>query len=218
MTDFGHVRKSRCDLTSTVLVEELLDANRDVFAIGVQDATEADYAFFVHGRGTPDERRVLWSLCSHVDDLRKESKTDPGCHCGDCTSHPMSCARCLAESVYEQGEEMLATWIKLKVELGLPACTTKESCVELLSVLLGTEYRCRDFFELSKQSWKCDDPVEKKRLEDEAAKIGWTTDVAERYKQWLILSHEDQDKAKIRAVQFRGYFDNRPVVEGIPWW
>lgn len=229
LTVFGHVYKvpgDRTSLRSVVLVEDLLDTNRDVFAVGVQLTTEKDLEWHSGGVEKPDseevdKRRVLWSICCNIDSLKEESGSDTGYHCGDCTWVACSCSRCLAESLYRQGEEVLKSWKEIR---------GSEDAIELLAVLLATQHEWVTWRNIIKEQVqkhiRNSDRQKRGETEREDPTEGQDTidgihikmEIKHRHERWLEMPKEDKDNFTERAKAFRHYFDERPVVDGIPWW
>lgn len=239
--DFGHVRISKTELKSTLLVEDYLEQHPDVFAVGVVCRTESDQSFFSkfikssepsitksNDFVTPngdlahnlvitipsvtdihksfDESRILWSQCCHIDTIRNEC--GKGEHCGDCTDQPVSCQRCIAEDLVMEGLETIKEFQVLKVT----------DIIMILAILLCAENDVEKYYELHRMLWQSKDENEKAFLRNQIDSIGSFSNTRTRYDKWLSLSEQEKNNLLERARKIRGYFDVRPVVDGIPWW
>lgn len=224
---FGHVRQTRCDSKSTILVENLLLENKDIFAVAILDdyirepdfhRYKAECRYDEKAADILDRRRVAYAFCCNVDNLQKESA---GFHCGDCTCIAFSCSRCIAESHYVSGLESLDEWNTFLINNNI-VCLNP--CIKLLEILFGSEHLwvdCNELFKLTAEQNRlksipgCFDPTINQRREELWDNL-W--DLPWRYNYWNNLSLEEKEYCHKRAVRFRDYFDNRPTVEGIPWW
>lgn len=221
---FGHVRESSVKLTSTVLVEEFLLEHKDVYAIGTLSLNltfphsgdyDDKYRDSLAASDLHDQKRIAYTFCANIDDHKKEPT---GYHFGDCTSMAMSCSRCISENIYIEGLEVLDEFTAFITEKNI---ICPDPCSKLLSILFATEHLWYQYINLFKISIK-DDKIpgmdynkyraESNQLWDKL----WSWQY--RYDLWNNLTLEEKELCHKRAVRFRAYFDNRPTVEGIPWW
>lgn len=224
---FGHIRVSKYNLKSTINVGNLLVDNKDVFAVAVLFESMKEL-FFHRYNGKCyhslelsdifDQRRIAYYFCANVDDRLKELD---GQHHGDCTRASGSCCICSSESIYSLGLELFDEWKSITIEENI-ICT--DLCVKLLSILISCETLwvkhdhlfslCSRKYENTPGSTSNFDQVSKER--NELWEGLWEIQFC--YNHWKSLSLQEKELCHKRAVRFRAYFDNRPVVEGIPWW
>lgn len=215
LTTFDRYHKIADDalsLRSKVLVEVLFEKNKDIFAIGVQIHTEMQQNWpprgvCEEGSAECDARRVLWSICCYLDGLKEASNDDPGYHFGDCTDVACSCERCIAEDIYNEGERTIALWKDIRG-------TENVDIVELLAVLLSTQYEWIKWHNIIVAQVKNGNNDGR----DELDNIHKRQELPERYTRWLGMSKDEQATFLERAKTFYGWFTERPVIEGIPWW
>ncbi|QKF94741.1 hypothetical protein QKU48_gp1283 [Fadolivirus algeromassiliense] len=229
MDEFGHIRLSSTDFKSTKFVEDMLERNHNVFAIGVAVETEIDYDSYNRYNGLFDESRILWAQCSHIDTLREDSKNNPGFHCGDCIKVATSCHRCCAEGLYMSGMDTIDEWNELRKELNIISNSEDESIIHLLEIILSTDFYWRIWRKLN-YPYGEDKQKDLQTLENEFKQIDSNYDrngysnihtllsLKNRYNRWNLYTDEEKKKFHERALRFRQYFEVRPVVEGIPWW
>ena len=218
---FGHDRKSRYDFKSNICVSELLLNNKDLFAIGTLYDTLRDLEFHRYDKECQnslevadvlDQRRVAYCFAAHIRDRQVE---EFGLHSGDCVCLSATCCRCMSEALYSSAMEVYQEW-QIIIEKEQIICTNH--AVKLLEILFSTEhlwYQCNHLFNLSYNVPGSNyQDIEKQR--DELWDNLWDTEWCYHY--WKKLSLEEKEYCHQRAIRFRAYFNNCPVVEGVPWW
>lgn len=227
---FGHNRESNIKLSSTVLVENVLLENKDIFAIGTlwEDLKDffnhynEQYQYSLQASDLLDQRRVAYTFCTNIDDRKKEPS---GFHLGDCTSFAMSCSRCIAESIYIEGLTLLDEFNTFLNEKGI-ICL--EPSIKLLAILFCTEHLWCQYNSLADVALRpmnqhhkeppCSitNYVELNNKRNELWDNLWSWQF--HYDFWYNSSLEMKELCHKRALRFLNYFDNRPTVKGIPWW
>lgn len=206
--DFNHVRESRTKLTSLILVEDLLLENKDLYAISLALHSEID-GFQTYNNNIRhsleesdlyDQKRIAYSIRAHVEDIKNQP------HCGDCTSVACSCSRCISEDMYSNGLSVYNEWIDKM---------TNNNYISLLSVLLASEHKWVKYWNLMYNAWDNNCKNDEKKADEGLDKM---YKLQYRYDYWYKLSNDEKELFHIRAVRFRNYLDNIPIVEGVPWW
>lgn len=214
---FGHKRASRTDLVSTILVETLLLEHKDIFAIGTL-ILDLQWPKFDDGieQDSLDKKRVAYTFCTNIDDQQKSL----GSHCGDCTCVASPCSRCISEEIYIEGSKKLDEFNTFLINNNTD-CT--DLCIKLLSILFALEHewlRC-DLLITTITRHNANIPAlsNENNVHQQYDRL-WDNirDFQYCYDYWKSLSLEQKELCHNRAVRFRAYFDNRPIVEGIPWW
>lgn len=201
MNIFGHVRTSRTEFISTVLVEDIY-INLDVYAICIARNYRDDLSLVKDdlSEDENDRRRIAY---------HQAVNKNIGDHCGDCTCVPASCQRCICEYICEQGLEMIKTAENL-------------SLLDMLCILLATESQIK----ILNDNYENADLNEYKNMSVPAGPR--SSDIFDELEQYEKFSHRlslwhkldivTQKEAMDRAIKFRNYLNDKVIVDGVPWW
>lgn len=205
MDIFGHIRTSRTEFTSTVLVEDIYK-DLDVYAICIARKYIDDLPIIRDhlSQDENDRRRIAYSQAVNKN---------IGRHCGDCTCAPASCERCIAEYICEQGLEMIKEAKNVNDSLSL---------LDILCVLLATEEPLKTLEENYSTAVKNEYHNIKvpaaPRCSDIYDELEKYDKFSFRLEQWNKLDIMSQKEAMDRALKFRNYLNDEVIVDGITWW
>jgi len=202
---FGHNRKSITEFYSTVLVEDLLLKNKDVFAAGIIDRGVSDFAFH---KGTDDLyiRASAWYI-AQLDNIHG--------HYGDCTKACGSCTRCIIESLYTDGLTELVCFDNLinKLDINNKNKLAKyDSCILFMTICQFQEEYWRGFSDRCKEHFSKKDNTMILKYEKECPTC------SESLETFLNMTEEEQLEKYNRMKLVREYIENPTKIQGIPWW
>lgn len=166
-------------LRSTILVEDLLLNNLELFAICIALETEKELSIHNSDRERIDYMyQFIVSLKEYPD------------HCGDCTCVPATCIRCMMESIYIEG---------LAVKLNLEMILATEHEWVYYNQYLEQSFNYKDV----------PGTLSKQELIDEADKIfDQMEDIKYRINQYHDLSDDQKKFNKQRAEAFMHYLQS----------
>ena len=218
---FGHMRTSRTSLTSKILVEDLLLADKELLTLFYVVATwqSVHACRFANMNKLPefsqkywrqlDMNKVVHRYYALIDNL--------GEHCGDCTAMACSCNRCISECHYLEV-------IHLQRRAHVENITTLTLTAMLLS---RDEERISTENKIQLEFYSTDEAGMKYRKEHFSE---WHDALRQKYpgeyyislkrhiEHWKTLSFDQQESFMARVRQIREWCDNLPDCPGVPWW
>jgi hypothetical protein len=210
---FGHEQKLG-RLVSQIKVEELLDADHDIYCILAMIDSEDDlywYWFDPDHNFTGsdkdyqelDRNRAAYAIKT----LYKKLKLEPY-HAGSCCGNTDACTRCLVEDAYLKSLELVKK----------SGALYKGNMPELLAIIMAYEeqYRTRNKY----AELYCKSRIEKNPTENVYSTIFKlfpipSGDMESRLDYWSHINPIHQNYYRNRIALFRIYFDHPELVEHI---
>lgn len=185
-------------LRSQLRVEKLLLADKDLFAGMALIESEDDPQWFLGVSSDNDRSRAAYFIKTYYERLLCDTR---GIHCGECVGIDVICSRCQVEEAY------------LRVfNLIYPSTQSIYARSDLLPIVMCGERVISEIKQLRKQV------IERTGSSREAAKLYPMQEfmpLPTRIAYWNSLDPLVQEEFRLRATQFRIYFDHHDLVSDI---